>query len=113
MTRALLSCLLVAVLVLTGPAMTLARGQSMAVGEMVLCTGTGPVTVPVDADGQPTGPAHICPDCMMSLALGVLPAVAAPVPPTALATTEPFGLHRTAAIARALRAPSARGPPLA
>ena len=34
---------------------------------MVLCTGTGPLTVSVDENGQPTGPAHICPDCALSL----------------------------------------------
>ncbi len=36
-------------------------------GHIVLCTGTGPLSVLVDAKGQPTGATHICPDCAMSL----------------------------------------------
>jgi len=62
------ACLVFAlVLGLTGQSMAFARGQAVATGEMVLCTGGGIVSVPVDAEGNPTGPAHICPDCALSL----------------------------------------------
>ena len=39
-----------------------ARGQSPAVTTMVICTGTGPVHILVDENGQPTGGVMICPD---------------------------------------------------
>jgi len=63
---------LVALLTLTGQSMVVARGASAATGQIVICTGTGPVTVSVDAEGQPKGPVHICPDCMAT-ALMALP----------------------------------------
>lgn len=54
-------------LVLTGQSMALMRSAPDASGQMVLCTGTGPITVLTDENGQPVGPPHICPDCAMSL----------------------------------------------
>ena len=39
-----------------------ARAQSPAVGTVVICTGTGPVHILVDENGQPTGNTMICPD---------------------------------------------------
>lgn len=39
-----------------------ARGQSPAVGTMEICTGTGPVHILVDENGEPTGAVMICPD---------------------------------------------------
>ena len=35
-----------------------------AAGQMVICTGTGPVTIYVDAEGRPAAPPHPCPDCI-------------------------------------------------
>ncbi|MEX0349094.1 MAG: hypothetical protein AB3N15_06675 [Paracoccaceae bacterium] len=60
-----------ALLALTGQGLAMSRGVSAAVGQMVICTGTGPVVVHVDAEGQPTGPPHYCPDYAVSL-LGAL-----------------------------------------
>ncbi|MDX1780615.1 MAG: hypothetical protein R3256_04770 [Thalassovita sp.] len=54
-------------LTLTGQSMAVARGMPNAEGEIVLCTGTGPVSVLVDKDGAPVGPPHICPDCALTL----------------------------------------------
>jgi hypothetical protein len=72
----LLPAFLVVVLLITSGAMAAARGQARsASGEIVLCTGTGPVSVAVDARGKPLGKLHICPDC----ALGLF-AVDAPAP---------------------------------
>ncbi|SEQ12101.1 hypothetical protein [Thalassovita taeanensis] len=65
--RPFLALTLALMLALTGQAMAVARGMPPAAGGMVLCTGTGPVSVLVDADGQPVGPPHICPDCALSL----------------------------------------------
>ena len=67
---------------LTGQGVAASRGMDAAVGQMVLCTGTGPVMVYVDDTGQPTHPPHYCPDHALSL-LGAIhvDAVAAPAPP--------------------------------
>ena len=54
-------------LVVTAQSMAVARGMPGAAGSVVLCTGTGPVTILTDAEGQPIGPAHICPDCALAL----------------------------------------------
>lgn len=76
-----IASLLVAVLVLTGHSMAIARGMPTASGFMELCTGTGPVMMPVDAEGNPTGPSHICPEFSLSLmeALSPVPVVALPL----------------------------------
>ncbi len=50
------------------------QGERGAAGQMVICTGTGPVTIYVDSEGQPAKPPHNCPDCVMH----VLDAVAQP-----------------------------------
>ncbi len=65
--RPLIAVCLSLMLVLTSGAMAVARGQATAAGSVVLCTGAGPVAIQVDAQGQPTGPVHICPDCALSL----------------------------------------------
>jgi len=69
-----LAILLVVVLVLTGHSMAIARGMPLPADQVELCTGSGPVMMAVDGDGNPTGPAHICPDFSLSL----LNAVAVP-----------------------------------
>ncbi|SMY08788.1 hypothetical protein [Flavimaricola marinus] len=58
--------LMVAVLFLTGQMVTSARGTGPAVMEAVLCVGGGLVTVQLDADGNPVGPSHICPDATLA-----------------------------------------------
>lgn len=52
---------------LTAHQMIVLRGHNMAAGQMVLCTGTGPVTVYFDEDGNPTSPPHICPECALAM----------------------------------------------
>ncbi|WP_170362547.1 MULTISPECIES: hypothetical protein [Ruegeria] len=68
--------------ILTGQGVAASRGMDRAVGQMVLCTGTGPVVVYMDAEGQPTQPPHFCPEYALTL-LGavVVPAAAMPVAP--------------------------------
>jgi len=77
--RTYIAILLVSVLGLTSHSMAIARGMPTASGYMELCTGTGPVMMPVDADGNPTGPSHICPEFSLSLmdAVATVPVVAA------------------------------------
>jgi len=77
----LIAIALAALLALTGHSMAQARSAPGPDGHMILCTGTGPLAVLVDANGQPAGPAHICPDCAMSLfqiAMDAGPDMAAP-----------------------------------
>jgi hypothetical protein len=61
------------ILALTGQIMAVARGSSAATGEMVLCTGSGPVTIYTDGSGKPTAAPHICPDCLTPALSAVLP----------------------------------------
>lgn len=87
-----------------------ARGNAPAVGEIVICSGFGTHAIAVDADGNPTGPAHICPDGVSAFV-----SVDAPVPDQPLhsmANGERLTLPTLAALVQAdrLRA-SARGPP--
>ncbi|CUH47296.1 hypothetical protein [Ruegeria atlantica] len=53
--------------VLTGQGIAASRGVDRAVGHMVLCTGSGPVVVYMDAEGQPTKAPHFCPDYALNL----------------------------------------------
>lgn len=65
--KPILAFVFAAVIIATSGAMATARGMARdASGKMVLCMGTGPVTVLMDADGQPLGAAHFCPDCALA-----------------------------------------------
>lgn len=68
MTRILLSLLLTLSLAFTSLTMAQARGAAAATGQMVICSGLGTTIVNVDAEGQPTRPPHLCPDCLIVLA---------------------------------------------
>ena len=54
-------------IVLMGQGLAESRGMDRAVGQMVLCTGSGPVVVFMDSNGQPTQPPHFCPDYALAL----------------------------------------------
>ncbi|APE42411.1 hypothetical protein BOO69_02505 [Sulfitobacter alexandrii] len=91
MTRTLSSLLLALLLALTSQSMAVARGSAAATGQMVLCTGTGPLAVYVDAQGQPTQAPHICPDSALNVVFdGAAPAV---VLPRRLVFFQPGGLQ--------------------
>lgn len=99
-------------LVLTAQSMAVARGMPGAAGSVVLCTGSGPVTVLTDAEGQPLGPAHICPDCALSLIV----TLAHPLPdaPRPAGRAEALVLPGAVAVLqRGARPFSARDPPAA
>ncbi|MDE4133693.1 hypothetical protein PXK00_11250 [Phaeobacter sp. QD34_3] len=67
--------------VLTAHSAAAMRGAQDATGQMVICTGTGPVAIYVDSDGQPVSAPHYCPDCVMHiLDLAAGAAVDAPMP---------------------------------
>lgn len=110
--RSYLAILLAAIVALTSPSMAVSRMADGPSGQMVLCTGAGPVTVYVDSDGQPVKAPHPCPDCMIAgLDIGLAPVVVPLSPPLPQARTlmpkQRFGA------ARAERAHRARGPPAA
>ena len=78
--RSLSALVLALMLALTGQSMAVARGASAAMGQMVLCTGAGPVAIYVDAQGKPTSAPHICPDSALNVAMAdAVALVAAPM----------------------------------
>ncbi len=93
MTRTMPSILPIALsllLALTAQSVAESRGISAAVGQMVLCTGTGPVVVYMDEDGQPTKAPHYCPDYALSLLGAVTPdQLPQPVAPGRIQPTPP------------------------
>lgn len=107
----LLSALLVALLVLTSASLAVARTAPDASGKMVLCTGSGPVVIHVDENGDPVGAPHYCPDCAMTL----LVALDAPLPAAVQALSVrnvTFDTPAVAICAQPARRAQARGPPL-
>ncbi len=96
--------------ILTGMGVAESRGMDRAVGQMVLCTGNGPVMVYVDEDGQPTRAPHYCPDYALSLLGAVHPDQASL--PQAPAKTVPELLRRAnSLIAAPVPQHPARAPP--
>lgn len=76
MTRSLrtyFALFLALILGLTSHSLAMARTMPGPSGQVELCTGTGPVTIYVDEDGQPVGRAHFCPDCALHFLSGVIP----------------------------------------
>ena len=63
-----LMCLLVAI---SAQAAAIAHAAPGLSGRMELCSGTGPVMVYVDAEGQPVGDPVYCPDFALALILSV------------------------------------------
>lgn len=110
MLRKSLPFVLSLLLVLTGQSVAASRGVDAAVGQMVLCTGKGPVIVYMDENGQPTKPPHFCPEFALTL-LGAI-AVAQPGLPEAPDRVLPSPAHRVESLIAAPR-PShpARAPP--
>jgi len=109
--RRLLALSLALILAATSLTMAVARGQARVAGEIVICSGLGVTVITVDAQGNPTGPAHICPDMALAL-LAAPPAAALTLTPPDTARRAP-GLPEPAT-ARGADAPrpAARGPPL-
>lgn len=96
--------------VLTGQGVAASRGMDRAVGQMVLCTGTGPVVVYMDAEGQPTQAPHFCPDYALTLLGAVSPSK--PCLPVAPEIDRPMPSRMTKnLIALPIPAQPARAPP--
>lgn len=95
-----LALILALILALASQTAAVARTAMSAPGlEMTLCTGDGPVTVTLDAQGNPVVPSHHCPACILALSM----------PPLATAPVQPPRILRPLPPARAAPLP-ARGP---
>jgi len=112
MMRVLTPLLLALMLALTSQSMAVARGASAAAGQIVLCTGSGPMAVFVDAEGQPTGAPHICPDATLHVLVeGALPDFSAPDRILRFLGGQQFAATPVTLFAQV--APPTRGPPSA
>lgn len=115
MTR-VLTLTLALLIAVTSQQMAIARGVAMdAHGQIILCTGQGPVAVVVDRDGQPIdgtgGIVHICPDCALTLLAAMETPDARPIPVVHMQTLTQTAV--TALQKRVIPTPThARGPPL-
>jgi hypothetical protein len=63
--RISLAALAAVALILTGSVAMQMRAAPGPAGQIIICTGQGPVSIQVGPDGQPTGAVHICPECML------------------------------------------------
>lgn len=108
--RTLTLIALALLLALTSQSLAVARGQTRAGEAVVICSGGGAVTLTLDAQGNPTGPAHLCPDMALAFfaALDLPPMTL----PARVARAERAVLPpRFAAASQGTPAPQARGPP--
>lgn len=109
--KPILAFLFAAMIIATSGAMASARGMAVnASGEMILCTGTGVITLQVDADGQPIGPVHYCPDCALAALAAVVPK-AIVSPPAATASLVKFFAPTRQLTPHVTLGPTARDPP--
>ncbi len=96
--------------VLTGQGVAVSRGVDKAVGQMVLCTGNGPVVVYMDENGQPTAPPHYCPDYALTL-LGAVAIAQPSLPQAPLPEMPPLLRASESLIAPPVPQTPARAPP--
>ena len=73
MERQLFAMILSVILVVTGGAMTAARGHAQSGTLMVICTGSGITAVVLDENGDPVETRQVCPDCALGTLTGLLP----------------------------------------
>ena len=105
--------MLAAIVALSSLTMAVARGQMRdAAGSVIICSGAGVVSVKVDADGNPIGPVHVCPDCAISALAWIEVATGLPDPVLRVGRVvfDPAPLE---VAGRRIGAPRARGPPVA
>ena len=109
--RSIISFALALMLAFTSQSMAVARGASAATGQMVLCSGTGPVAVYMDASGHPTSAPHICPDSALNVIV-VGPAADVMSPARIVQFHHLIALAARDAPATPNPAPPSRGPPV-
>ncbi|MGI9370461.1 MAG: hypothetical protein ACR2O2_16650 [Ruegeria sp.] len=109
--RRYLAYVLSLLVILTGQGVAASRGINEAVGQMVLCTGSGPVVVYMDETGQPTKPPHYCPDFAVNL-LGVVFVEQPTLPPAPDRVFPALPLGAENLVALPLPQTPARAPPV-
>jgi len=62
--RSYLTLFLVLAVTLTAHSAGALQGVRDATGQIVICSGSGPLVIYVDSDGQPARAPHDCPDCI-------------------------------------------------
>jgi hypothetical protein len=109
--RNLLSIFLACALALSSVTMAVARTHAQGVQDVVICSGYGMVTITLDAEGNPVGPVHMCPDCVPAVG-ALLPETGAPL--TFSSASAPLALPAAAPEPARLAVLSfrARAPPL-
>ncbi len=107
--RAVFSFLLAVALALSSVTMAVARGQSAGASVLVVCSGSGPATVTLDATGRPMRAGHACPLCVLPFDAGLPFALSLPRPVARQANLR-CGLWQGRCAAQAPVA-VARGPP--
>lgn len=110
--RKIMTWLTVLTLVVTGHAMAIAQGMPGVAGYAELCIGHEPVMVTVDAEGNPTGESHICPEFGLSLLNAVTAGETHCAAPDSKARKAVGVVAVTAPVIRAVQT-SARAPPMA
>lgn len=111
MRRHILSWLLSLLVALTGQAAAVAHAAPGPSGQIELCTGSGPVMVYVDENGEPVGDPVYCPDFALSLILALDAAPLFPVPVSAQLAVERGAPVLPMSAASAPVGHPARGPP--
>jgi hypothetical protein len=64
MMQTVLALFLSAMIGLASVTMAVARGQAAGMSQITICSGYGVVSITLDAEGNPVGPVHPCPDCL-------------------------------------------------
>jgi len=105
---AILAALLVA---LTGQSLAVARGASDVAGQIEICSGSGPVMIYVDADGQPVAAPRYCPEAALSLLATVWVSSAQPAMPQGAARSVQIPVRALEPRPSGQR-PKARAPPV-
>ncbi|WP_372604253.1 hypothetical protein [Actibacterium sp.] len=62
LVRPIFTLALALMLAMTSLTLAVARGQAPAVSDVVICSGFGLQVIHLDAEGNPVGAPHICPD---------------------------------------------------
>lgn len=108
--RAYLAVFLALTVLLTAHSAAAMRAARDATGQLVLCTSSGPVSVYVDAEGQPTDAPHVCPECLIHVFSMVVPDQAQVYFDAGAAAFTPASTDLLA-VGQVAISPSARGPP--
>lgn len=110
--RKYISAVLALILTVSSLQMAIARHALMPVDHMVICSGEGAYTIAIDAQGNPTGEVHYCPECIAS----ALTAIETTAPDLAVPAATSLTLEIPAKSLQVVQAASychqARGPPL-